>query len=104
VLRYDSSRHQSNDAVMPKEEDRMRTTLTLEPDVAAEVERRRRAGDRGIKEEINRLLRLGLEHDREAAAAREPVRTRTFSVGEVYVTELDDVAGALSRSEGEAFR
>jgi hypothetical protein len=81
----------------------MRTTLTLDPDVAAEIERRRRAGDRGMKEEVNRLLRLGLLHDEAGAAPGEPVRTRSFSVGQAYISDVDDVAGALARAEGEAF-
>lgn len=81
----------------------MRTTLTLEPDVAAEIERRRRRGERGLKEEVNRLLRLGLRHDHEDAPG-PPVRTQAFSVGRPLVADVDDVAGALARSEGEAFR
>ncbi len=82
----------------------MRTTLTLEPDVAAEIERRRTSAGRGIKEEVNRLLRLGLLHDREEQPGADPVRTRTFSVGRALVGDLDDVAGALARAEGEDFR
>ncbi len=82
----------------------MRTTLTLDPDVAAELQRRRRRGERGLKEEINRLLRLGLHHDREDSVPGEPVRTRAFSVGKPLVADIDDVAGALARAEGEAFR
>lgn len=82
----------------------MRTTLTLDPDVAAEIERRRRGGERGLKEEVNRLLRLGLLHDEERAEPREPVRTRSFSVGRAYVADVDDVAGVLARAEGEGFR
>ena len=81
----------------------MRTTLTLDPDVAAEIQRRRH-GERGLKEEVNRLLRLGLLHDEDESEAREPIRTRAFSVGKPLVADLDDVAGALARAEGEAFR
>jgi hypothetical protein len=82
----------------------MRTTLTLDPDVAAEIERRRRSGQRGLKEEVNRLLRLGLLHDEEGEGAGEPVRTRSFSVGRAYISDVDDVSAALARAEGEAFR
>jgi hypothetical protein len=83
---------------------RMRTTLTLDPDVAAEIQRRRRSGDRGLKEEINRLLRLGLLHDEESSGPAQEVRTRAFSVGKVLVAGIDDVAGALARAEGEGYR
>jgi hypothetical protein len=46
----------------------MRTTLTLDPDVAAEVERMRRDESIGLSEAINRLAR-------QAIAAR-PERSR----------------------------
>ncbi|MFN8161737.1 MAG: hypothetical protein U0R52_11925 [Solirubrobacterales bacterium] len=81
----------------------MRTTLTIDPDVAAEIQRRRQEGGRGLKEEVNRLLRIGLLNDR-AEPAGEPVRTRSFSVGRPLVADVDDVASALARGEGEAFR
>lgn len=39
----------------------MRTTLTLDDDVAAELERVRRAGSKTFKEVVNEALRAGLE-------------------------------------------
>ena len=38
----------------------MRTTVTLEADVAAAVERARREADVGVSEAVNRLIRAGL--------------------------------------------
>lgn len=38
----------------------MRTTFTLEDDVAAEVERLRREEGIGLSDAVNRLIRLGL--------------------------------------------
>lgn len=38
----------------------MRTTITLDPDVAAEVDRLRRTEDIGPSEAVNRLARAGL--------------------------------------------
>ena len=43
----------------------MRTTVTLETDVAAAVERSRREGDIGVSEAINRLIRAGLTRGEE---------------------------------------
>jgi hypothetical protein len=79
----------------------MRTTLTLEPDVAAQLERRRRSGRRSLKAEVNRLLRLGLEHDRDAERGAAGVRYRVepFAVGELLV-DVDDVTAALELAEG----
>jgi hypothetical protein len=77
----------------------MRTTLTLEPDVAAQLEQRRRAGRRSLKSEVNRLLRLGLEHDREAASeVSTRFRVDPLPVGELLI-EVDDVTAALDVAE-----
>lgn len=78
----------------------MRTTLTLEPDVAAQLERRRRERHSSLKAEVNHLLRVGLEHEREAAPAVAPERFRVepFSVGELLI-DVDDVTAALDLIE-----
>jgi hypothetical protein len=79
----------------------MRTTLTLEPDVAAQIEQRRREHRRSLKEEVNRLLRLGLLQDDEEARRPTPKRFRVepFHVGELLI-DIDDVTEALEIAEG----
>jgi hypothetical protein len=79
----------------------MRTTLTLEPDVAAQLDRRRRAHRRSLKDEVNHLIRLGLLHDEEAAASAPPRRYRVepLAVGGLLV-DVDDVTAALEIAEG----
>jgi hypothetical protein len=74
----------------------MRTTLTLEPDVAAQLERRRRERHSSLKAEVNHLLRVGLEHERAAAktAAPERFRVEPLDVGELLI-DVDDVTAAL---------
>lgn len=78
----------------------MRTTLTLEPDVAAQLEQRRVEGRNSLKAEVNRLLRLGLEHDREVGRgpAGQRYRVEPFAVGELLV-DVDDVTAALELAE-----
>lgn len=78
----------------------MRTTLTLEPDVAAQLERRRHERDRSLKEEVNRLLRLGLLHDEDDlhTAAGPRYRVEPFAIGELLV-DVDDVTAALELAE-----
>lgn len=78
----------------------MRTTLTLAPDVASAVERRRRENDRSLKDEINDLLRIGLRHVDDPVRECEPYVTSSFSVGDVLVSDVDDVQGVLERLEG----
>jgi len=81
----------------------MRTTLTLDPDVAAAIERLRRKHDRSLKQVVNDLLRKGLEQE-ETRPPLEPYRTSGASVGPCLVGSLDDVAEALAIAEGENFR
>jgi len=82
----------------------MRTTLTLDPDVAAQLEQRRRSRDRTLKEEVNHLLRLGLLHADDGAAPAAEFRTRSASVGALLLGSVDDVATALDLAEGDGAR
>lgn len=80
----------------------MRTTLTFDPDVAKAIERRRRAGGRTLKEEINTLLRLGLaaEAAQQTEAPRPRFRVKPVSLGRQFFP-IDDIEAAISYGEGE---
>lgn len=79
----------------------MRTTIDFEPDVAAELSRRRSEGLRTLREDVNRLVRLGLAREREeATGARPRFATPTFDTGRPLVS-IDDVEAALVHSEGD---
>lgn len=82
----------------------MRTTIEFDPDVAAELSRRRRDSGRTLRQDVNGLVRLGLAHE---SARLESTRTRfstpTFDSGRPLVS-VDDVEGALAQAEGEAHR
>jgi plasmid stability protein len=75
----------------------VRTTVTLDDDVAAEIERRRRVSGRGMKAEINRLLRAGLLADERQGPRPRRGRTPQLELGPSRVGPLDDVAGVLGR-------
>jgi len=78
----------------------MRTTLTLDDDVAAAVERRRRELNHTLKQEVNDLIRLGLAHEEEATGTERPVfRVQPLDVGELLI-DIDDVGAALDIAEG----
>ncbi len=70
----------------------MRTTFTLDDDVAAEVERLRREEGVGISEAVNRLIRAGL-----ARPPRRPgYRHRVVPLGlRVDVTDIASVLEIL---------
>ena len=81
----------------------MRTTLTIDEDVAVQLKRLRRTRDLTLKELVNEALRRGLRDMSEAPRKRRPVRTRAFPMGKPLIG-VDNVAEALARLEGEAFK
>jgi hypothetical protein len=81
----------------------MRTTLTLDKDVAAQIERLRKARDQGLKDIVNEALRRGLREMTEKPKRRTKFRTSTHHGGRLLI-DVDNVAEALAIAEGEAFR
>ena len=82
----------------------MRTTLTIDDDVAAELERLRRTRDASLKDVVNDALRRGLQDMKSPPKKRKPFRTPTFDPGGVLIDNVDNVAEVLALIEGEAFR
>lgn len=67
----------------------MRTTVRLDPEVAAAAERLRRERHIGLGEAVNELARVGLARGEKTSRFRQ----RTASVG--LKTDVTDVADAL---------
>lgn len=82
----------------------MRTTLTLDDDVAARLKAAVRKRRLPFKVLVNEALRSGLEAMERPAAAREPFTTTGFDLGPSLVGSLDNVEEVLSRVEGEGHR
>lgn len=82
----------------------MRTTLTLDDDVAAQVVRLRKERNLSLKAAVNEALRQGLRQMATAPKRRAPFRTTAISVGRSLVGDLDNVAEVLALAEGESFR
>jgi hypothetical protein len=81
-----------------------RTTLTLDADIAAELDRRRRSRGTTLKDEVNELLRAGL---RQVAAPPSQVKrfeTKPLALGKPLVESFDDIAEVLALAEGEEHR
>jgi Arc/MetJ family transcription regulator len=76
----------------------MRTTLTIDDDVAAELAKLRRTADLPLKQLVNEALRRGLREMDRRPKARKPFRTRTFDMGEPLI-DLDNIAEALDYLE-----
>jgi hypothetical protein len=81
----------------------MRTTMTLEKDVAARLEQAARRRKVPMKTIVNEALRAGLAA-MDAPAHRRPFRTTGFDLGPSLVGSLDNVAEVLARVEGEQHR
>jgi hypothetical protein len=82
----------------------MRTTLTIDSDVAAMLERLRRTGDASLKDLVNEALRRGLRDMTGEAKPREAFRTRSVHLGRVLIGSIDNIADAIAIGEGEDFR
>jgi hypothetical protein len=81
----------------------MRTTLTLDDDVAVQLERLRRARDASLKDLVNEALRRGLRDMSAPTRRRKSFRTRAFHMGKPLFS-IDNAAEALAYLEGEGFK
>lgn len=80
----------------------MRTTMTLEDDVAAQLEELRRARRLSLKEVVNQALRLGLAQLQGRERSDRPVyRQPADSLGGCLLPSIDDVATAIELGEGD---
>jgi hypothetical protein len=74
----------------------MRTTVTLDPDVAAAVEQLRRDKRLGFSEALNQLARLGLA----AKPKRRRFVTKTHDLGfRIDVTNVGEVLSLLDEED-----
>lgn len=81
----------------------MRTTLTLDDDVAAKLKSEARRTGRAFREVVNEALRRGLVSARPAP--RKPFRVKTRSLGGLRPgLSLDNIGDLLERVEGPLHR
>jgi hypothetical protein len=93
-----TSRHQNQYALT------VRTTLTLDDDVVATLERLRRNRRIGLKQLINEALRRGLKEMGRRRGPREPVRTQAVTLGRLRISSIDNISEALAIVEGENYK
>lgn len=83
----------------------MRTTLTLDDDVAVQLDRIRRTRHVALRDAVNEALRRGL---RELADNRkrpeQRYHTPAVDLGRCLMGSIDSVAEALAVAEGDDFR
>ena len=78
----------------------MRTTLTLDPDVAAKAKKSAAKLRKPFKDVINTALRIGLDEVLKPPAAK-PYRTKARPLGLRQGFSYDNIAELLARAEGE---
>jgi hypothetical protein len=79
----------------------MRTTLTIDDDVAATLERLRKARDTRLKDLINEALRRGLNEMDKPPKRRKAFRT--LDLGRPLI-DVSNVAEAIAIAEGEDYK
>jgi hypothetical protein len=82
----------------------MRTTLTLDEDIAAILERLRKSRNASLKDLVNEALRRGLKDMTSRTKRRECFRTRSVVLGRLRIAGLDNIGEALAIAEGEAYK
>ena len=82
----------------------MRTTLTLDDDVAARLKAESRRAGRSFRDVVNDTLRRGLASQR-AASRHHPFTVETLDLGELKPgLSIDNVADLIEQVEGSGFR
>ena len=81
----------------------MRTTLTIEDDVAKLLESVRRGRNTSLKVVINEALRQGLRDMTKPPRRGKPYVTRSVSLGRCQFANLDDISEVIAVAEGDTF-
>ena len=82
----------------------MRTTLTIEDDVAAAIRRLRRVRKASMKQIVNEALRRGIRDMTVRKRRRAIFRTRSVDLGSLLIAGLDNIGEVLAAAEGEVFK
>ena len=82
----------------------MRTTLTIDDDVAVQLERLQKSSQASFKDTVNDVLRRGLREMSAPPRKRKPFRTQTFNCGPSLIGNMDNIADVLAVIEGESYK
>jgi hypothetical protein len=82
----------------------MRTTLTLDDDVAALIRKIQEKRGLSLKELVNEALRLGLLGFVKRSRRSQPYRLTPVSLGRCKLASLDNIAEVLAHAEGDEHR
>lgn len=80
----------------------MRTTLTIDDDVAIRLKKQQEADATSLKEAVNTALRRGLEAMEQRAVERAPYSLQPTGLGKARIP-IDSIADALASAEGDTY-
>ncbi|RKX74441.1 MAG: DUF2191 domain-containing protein [Spirochaetes bacterium] len=81
----------------------MRTTITLDDDVAAMLEKLQKKEQKTFKQIVNEVLRAGIIQKKSAGHTRPRYSTPELSTGPCKYPDLDNIAEILAVAEKEDF-
>jgi hypothetical protein len=79
----------------------MRTTLTIDEDVAVSLENLRRQRGIKLKTLVNEALREGLKQMQAPKRSKTRFRTESVSLGGLLIPSINSISEALAIAEGE---
>lgn len=82
----------------------MRTTLSIDDDVAAMLDRLRKERKQSLKRVVNEALRDGLTRMVSPRRQKRKFRTRVVNPGRCRLPNVDNIAEVLAIAEGEDYR
>lgn len=82
----------------------MRTTLTIDEDVAIVLERVRKQRDISLKDVVNDALRRGLKDMSVRPKRRKIIRTEGLDLGRPILPNVDKIHDVLVFAEGEGYK
>ena len=77
----------------------MRTTLTLDSDIASAIKKRLKSESISLKALINSLLRVGLNSTSTNQNKPKTIKTKPHESGRVLVPDLSNIGELLSRMD-----
>lgn len=82
----------------------MRTTLTIEDDVAVLLERVRKQSKTSLKKTVNDALRFGLREMSKPSQTNSDFCTKTVSLGRCNFANIDDISEVIELAENETYK
>jgi predicted transcriptional regulator len=82
----------------------MRTTVTLDDDVATAIDHLRRVRHVSLKQIVNEALRRGIRDMTVRKRPRATFQTRSVDLGSLLIPSIDNIGEVLAATDGEVLK